>query len=87
MKARFITHAAKAVSVFFGIEIELSDDGSGVRYRRANYAPSTPGIEYSRVSRWQQVKYECDRPYFICNGSREYLDEYTKVDKTSSFTH
>lgn len=79
MKARFTTHAAKCTSVFFAIEIEISNDGSCVRYRKSNYAPTKGGTEYGRVSRWQEIKYYGERAYFIFHGRREYLDGYMRV--------
>lgn len=80
MKARFTTHAAKSVTVYFGIEIEVSHDGTRVRYRSSNYAPVKEANRYSRVSRWQEIKCDGDRAYFIFHGRKEYLDEYTKID-------
>ncbi len=79
MKANFITHAAKCVTVCFGIEIEISNDCSCVRYRASNYLPSKGGTEYGRVSRWQEIKFSGERPYFIYHGRREFLDDYMRV--------
>ncbi len=79
MKANFTPHAVKCETVYFGIEIEVSNDGSCVRYRASNYAPSKGGTEYGRVSRWQEIKYSGERPYFIYHGRREFLDDYMRV--------
>ena len=79
MKAKFTTHAAKSTSVYFGIEIEISKDCSCVRYRASNYAPSKGGTEYGCVSRWQEIKFSRERPYFIYHGRREFLDDYMRV--------
>lgn len=79
MKANFTPCAAKCVTVYFGIEIEISRDCSCVRYRASNYMPSNGGTEYGRVSRWQEIRYSGDRPYFIYHGRREFLDDYMCV--------
>ena len=80
MKVNFTTHAVKFISVYFGIEIEISRDYCGVRYRASNYAPTKETNQYGRVSRWQEIKYDGDRPFFVFRGGKEYLDEYMKVD-------
>lgn len=80
MKAQFTIHAAKSITIYFGIEIEISRDGSSVRYRKANYIPADEKNKYGHVSHWQDIKYDNERPYFIYHGGREYLDEYMKVD-------
>lgn len=79
MKTNFTPHAFKSVTVYFGIEIELSKDCSCVRYRDGNYVPSKGGIDYRRVSRWMEIRFSGERPYFIHHGRREFLDGYMRV--------
>lgn len=79
MKANFKPHAFKSTSVYDGIEIEVSNDGSCIRYRYGFYSIASRTMIYGRVSRWQEVRYRGNRPYFIYHGRREFLDEYPRV--------
>ena len=62
--------AYKTISNSFGIEIEVSNCGSMVRYRIG---------ENGAVSDWKEIHFtKSGRPYFNRNKTRYYLDEFMK---------
>ena len=83
MKANFVIHAVNCFTVWskhFAIEIEFSKDGSCIRYRDSYLiSPLTGETGYDRVSRWQKIRSNGKRSYFIHHGRREFLDGYTRV--------
>lgn len=80
MKAKFVIHAVNCFTVWskhLAIEIEISKDGSCVRYRDSYYLKGEDG--YGRVSRWQKIRSNGKRSYFIHHGRREFMNNYTRV--------
>ena len=63
--------AYKTICNFFGIEIEVSNCGSTVRYRIG---------ENGAVSKWKEIHFTKNgKPYFNCNKTRYYLNEFMKI--------
>jgi len=70
VKDAFKPMAYKTLTNSFGIEIEVSNCGSMVRYRFG---------ENGAVSEWREIHFtKSGRPYFNCNKTRYYLDEFMK---------
>lgn len=62
--------AYKTLTNSFGMEIEVSNCGSMVRYRIG---------ENGAVSDWKEIHFtKSSKPYFNCNKTRYYLDEFIK---------
>lgn len=71
VKDAFKPMAYKTLTNSFGIEIEVSNCGSMVRYRIG---------ENGTVSEWKEIHFtKSGRPYFNCNKTRYYLDEFMKI--------
>ena len=63
--------AYKTICNSFGMEIEVSNCGSMVRYRIG---------ENVAVSDWKEIHFtKSGKPYFNCNKIRYYLDEFMKI--------
>ena len=70
VKDAFKPMAYKTLTNSFGMEIEVSNCGSMVRYRVG---------EKGAVSEWKEIHFtKSGRPYFNCNKTRYYLDEFMK---------
>lgn len=70
VKDAFKPMAYKTLTNSFGMEIEVSNCGSMVRYRVG---------EKGAVSEWKEIHFtKSSRPYFNCNKTRYYLDEFMK---------
>lgn len=76
VKDTFKPMGYKPICNFFGIEIEVSNCGSMVRYRIG---------ENGAVSEWKEIHYtKGGRPFFEVNKkahgcTRYYLDEFMKI--------
>ena len=71
VKDAFKPMAYKTLTNSFGMEIEVSNCGSMVRYRVG---------EKGAVSEWKEIHFtKSGRPYFNCNKTRYYLDEFMKI--------
>lgn len=66
-------------SLFSCIRVEVSADGSMVRYQFSFYSTTRQDEVYRRASHWQAIKYSSKGLYFIYHGRREYFDNYLKI--------
>ena len=71
IKDAFVPMGYKSICNFFGIEIEVSNCGSMVRYRIG---------ENGTVSEWKEIHFtKAGKPYFNARHTRYYLNEFMKI--------